>query len=76
MNDFWIVCQNVAGREPHFVWEFQGLFDSERRARAACLNRNYWMAQVAVNETLPDETVMFRRSIYPNPRESERMWGT
>lgn len=36
-------------------WEFQGIFDSEALAVAACLTRDYFIGPAELNLALPDE---------------------
>jgi hypothetical protein len=46
-------------------WEFQGVFDSEELALAACRAASYFIAPATLNESLPDETEAWPGSYYP-----------
>jgi len=61
----WIVGQTRSGEFPDLVWDFQGVFDSEDKAREACINEWYWMAPITVNESLSDESYAFPDIVYP-----------
>ena len=46
-------------------WDFQGVFDSERKALAACKNPAYWIAPVELNQELPEEPVELPGACFP-----------
>ena len=40
------------------VWEWQGVFSTEEKARAACRNWRYFYTPLELDENAPDESVM------------------
>jgi hypothetical protein len=46
-------------------WELIGVFSSEEKAVAACLNEYYFIGPVELDEVLPDETVEWPGCYYP-----------
>jgi len=47
----------VVGQWKHSdPWEFQGVFDSEEKAVAACRDQWYFIWRTKVNEAMPHET--------------------
>lgn len=58
----WIVGQNVF--DSH-VWEFQGVFDSEERAIAACHGPTYWISPCKLNEELPKDSMSLPGTYFP-----------
>lgn len=63
-SELWVVGQ-IKGKQSAGVWEFQGIFDSEAKAEAACRNPRYFMLPAMLNEEIPDETVMPTDARYP-----------
>ena len=47
----WICGKWVEEGSP---WEFQGVFDSEENALAACATDDYFIGPAIINERLPD----------------------
>jgi hypothetical protein len=45
----------VVGQCRENTWEFQGVFDTEEAAIAACRTGKYFVGPIALNEALPDE---------------------
>jgi hypothetical protein len=65
-KQFWLCGQlkgdwNITGS----IWEFQGIFDSEEKAAAACRDQNYFIMPVTLNEELPHTTVFHDYCRYP-----------
>lgn len=59
--ELWIV-----GKWTGAGWEFQGVFDSEAKAVAACAGQpHYFVGPVTLNDTLPDEPVNWPGVFYP-----------
>lgn len=52
--NLWIVGKSLGLLN---TWEFQGVFESEALAVAACRDRNYFIAPAVLNRTLPDESI-------------------
>lgn len=46
-------------------WEFQGVFDTERDAVAACHTDNYFVAPARLNVELPDESTEWEGLYWP-----------
>lgn len=67
MKDLWICGQCKNGEFPNIIWDFQGIFDSEEKARKACRDENYFIMPVKLNEKLSHETVENPAAYYPFP---------
>lgn len=70
--DLWIVGQHTGGlwdekdkKWFRCTWEFQGVFDDKQKAIDACINKNYWVAPITLNEKIPHETSDFKDFFYP-----------
>ena len=50
-------------------WEFQGVFDSEKLAIAACVEDCFFVGPAIVNEQWPSETVDWADAWYPRLQE-------
>jgi hypothetical protein len=59
----WIVGRNKDGTGKD--WDFQGVFDSEDLAIAACRDGTYFLAPACLNEEIPHETSDFPLCRYP-----------
>ena len=70
-SKLWIVGQVKTNRpvqnDPHpvYEWEFQGVFDSETKAVAACRTAMYFVMPCELNKALPDESVIAPGAYYP-----------
>jgi hypothetical protein len=62
----WIVGK--IGEKPEQQWEFQGVFDSEARAVAACIDWRDFVGPVTLNFIVPHETEVWPNSFYPITR--------
>lgn len=51
-------------------WEFQGVFDSEEKARNACTGKNHFIGPATLNESLPPEPIQWPGAYYPQLRGS------
>ena len=67
MKELWIVGQ--VKDWPHY--EFQGVFDTEEKAIAACRGPEYFVSPEILNAELPHETELNPRAYYPHHREIE-----
>ena len=47
-------------------WEFVGVFDSEEKARLACIKVNYFVGPILLNDAAPDEPVGWDGAYYPH----------
>jgi len=64
-KEFWLVGSIKNDMKPA-EQEFQGLFDSEEKAAAACnCKPNWFIAPLKLNETMPDETTAWAGLYYP-----------
>ena len=75
----WLVGQvrSHDGAGKTVCWEFQGLFDTEEKAVAACRSPWYWIVPVVLNEERPDETTPgWEGSYYPVAQVSPEDWGS
>lgn len=62
----WIVQQaKTDDGGAHYVFEFQGIFDSKDKAVAACRTDQYVMFPATLNESLPHETLEGPLGEYP-----------
>ncbi len=50
-------------------WKFQGIFDSEDKARGACGDRNYFIGPATLNEALPPDPIEWPGAYYPKATE-------
>lgn len=57
MNRLYIVGRDKGGVPGQMSWDFQGVFDSEEGAAAACRDYTYSYWPADLNVSLPDETV-------------------
>ena len=69
-NTYWIVGQimldNAQGPEDfQRAWGFQGVFDSEEKAVAACKTELYFIAPAIMNEELPESHEEWSGAYYP-----------
>ncbi|MBA7500895.1 hypothetical protein ES704_03657 [subsurface metagenome] len=64
MKELWIVGKSLSDNEKS-EWEFAGVFDSKDLAIAACIDKNYFIGSVKLNETIPHETVEWKDAYYP-----------
>ena len=58
----------IVGKElDHTVsaWEFQGVFDTESDARAACRTERYFIGPALANRAVPDRRAKWAGSYYP-----------
>lgn len=63
----WIVGQAVRGAIPSAIgaWVFQGVFDDEHKACAACKGELWFVAPAELNVELPIEAVEWPGLYYP-----------
>lgn len=63
LNYLWIVGQYIGIKDG--TWGFQGVFDTEGKAIAACRDANYFVAKVILNQSLPHEITEWLEAYYP-----------
>jgi len=61
----WVVGQHRRDTEDGAVWDFQGVFDLEKKAIKACKNPSYFIAPWELNKEAPEEVMEFPESYYP-----------
>jgi len=61
----WLTGKNNGEYDGGICWELIGVFSTEEKAVAACLNEYYFVGPVELDEVLPDETVEWPRCYYP-----------
>lgn len=59
--ELWIVGKVVEGSE----WEFDGVFDSEEKAIAACKSENHFIGPATLNKEIPEDCVEWVGAYYP-----------
>lgn len=57
----WIVGKRITATE----WEFQGVFDSQEQAVAACRSDDYFIGPATLNEAITDEREDWPGCYYP-----------
>lgn len=63
----WIVGQEKASAEA-WDWEFQGVFESDALAVAACQGPNWFVGPAILNEEIGSETLVWPGIVYPHGR--------
>ena len=65
-NELWICGQiREKANETRHIWDFQGVFTSEEKAKAACRNDKYFIMPIELDKEYPDEAVKPTRGYYP-----------
>ena len=66
MDKLWI-CGQLKGEwaEAGSIWEFQGVFSSDEKARNACRNENYFVFPAELDEELPNNSIFPDDACYP-----------
>ena len=65
----WIVGKWRSGEAAHSVWDFQGVFSSEKRAVAACRSWRYFVGPATLDRMLPELAVEWEDGFYPIERK-------
>ncbi len=65
VTTLWVCCKTLVETGKGMVWEIQGVFDTEKKAKKACINSNYGIGPVILNQALPDKTVEWIGFYYP-----------
>ena len=63
----WIVGKSVGPRGEE--WEFQGVFDSKKKAISACKSDRYFIGPAMLNEELPEKPEEWPGCYYPLYKE-------
>lgn len=58
------IRQKVKGTNRH-IWDFQGIFSSEKKAVLACINERYFIYSVELDHEYPEERVRAKGGYYP-----------
>ena len=61
----WVCGQSIRYDDDCKAWEFQGVFSTEQGAIDACLTDQYFVGSAMLNETWPEEQVIWPGSYYP-----------
>ena len=64
MKTLWICGQYKSGDEGNIVWDFQGVFDTEELAIAACVDNTYFVGLAELNKELPKATAKQWPGVY------------
>ena len=56
-------------------WEFQGVFDDEAKATAACRDTSYFIGPADLNVKLPHDTFQWDGAYFPHTRKSVLVSG-
>lgn len=66
MDKLWLCGQYRSGEKlTEIVWDFQGIFSTKEKAVAACLNKNYFIAPIKLDEEIPDAPEFMPDVEYP-----------
>lgn len=66
MKTVWVVGQTIDETPATgTVWELFGVFDSEEKAVASCLDVNFFVGPVQINTPFPVETTVWPGCRYP-----------
>jgi hypothetical protein len=69
----WICGQHFESKDqPNRCWEFQGVFDDEDKAIAACSENSFFIFPAELNEPLPTETLQPAGAYYPRLETKEQ----
>ena len=68
----WIAGKFIAETDQGRVWEFQGVFETETDAVAACLTSAYFIGPCFMGEPFPDETMEWPGAYYPRAIDDYR----
>jgi hypothetical protein len=68
-TEFWICGQWKGDDKP---WEFQGVFETEAQAIAACVADNYFIFPATLNKEWPQQTVWSAGGYYPHLETKEQ----
>lgn len=60
----WIVGR-VLRFEPFIEWDYQGVYDTEEKAIAACSDVSYFVGPTELNNPIPHETTAWPNAYYP-----------
>ena len=66
----WIVGRWRSGEPENSVWDFQGVFSSEKQAQAACRTWRYFVGPADLDVSLPGETIEWENAYYPIARKA------
>jgi hypothetical protein len=69
----WICGRYIGDPDVIGEWQFQGVFDTEAAAVAACRDKTYFIGPATLNEPLAHESINWEGSYYPKlpPRDRE-----
>lgn len=59
----------IVGRDNEYGWDFQGVFDTEEKALAACRDEHYFIGPAELNKEYPDETIPWPGQYWPHRKD-------
>ena len=59
------ICGQVKTDGKDNKWSFHGVYDTEEKARAACMGTNFFIGPSVLNKSLPLEDILWPGSYYP-----------
>lgn len=73
METFWICGKCIAftyrkadlNIEPEICWEFAGCFSTEEKAIEACVDENYFIGPIKIDEKVPVDSSTWEGAYYP-----------
>lgn len=65
-NQVWICGQYHSGEGEGVVWSFQGVFSDEKKAVAACVSYQYFIAPALMDKEFPDKIRGWKGAYYPH----------
>lgn len=63
--ELWVVGQFKLGTDLGSVWELRGVFDTEDKALAVCVDKTHFIGPVDLNKPFPVENVKWLGCYYP-----------
>jgi hypothetical protein len=64
-NEIYLVGRFIKETSSGVVWDYQGVFSSEKNAIRACLNKSFFYYKSTLDEYIPIQTSSFPNIIYP-----------
>lgn len=66
MKKLYVVGDYKAQHELGVIWDFQGVFDTKKKAENACKTINHFVGPVPLNKQLPESPTVWPDCYYPN----------
>lgn len=68
----WVCGQYKGEVFPNTNWDLYGIFDSEKKAVAACKDKSYFVGPVEMNKILGEKTIKWPGCYYPLSKEQSK----